>query len=139
MDIYKNNGIHTDTGAAGRKSARFRIPGATVIIGQESSAQAAKNPLPERSPVEDLSKGGISFLTDKVPKLSRISLLLAYSDEEDPIPLEGRVVYFVPRGARLSYRYRVGVEFIPFSYKKGYNTLDSLNQLERLASLYGAG
>jgi hypothetical protein len=138
MDIFKNSGMNADAGAVGRKSIRFRVPGATVMIGQETSGHGAKRSLPERSPVVDLSKSGVSFLTDTVPKLSRISILLIYSDEEDPLPLEGRVVYFVPRGSGLSYRYRVGVEFFPFSIKKGHNTIESLCRLERLASLYGS-
>lgn len=80
----------------------------------------------------DISKHGISFLTDNLPRPSRISLLLQYSDHEDAICLKGRIVWSLPHGIGLSHRYRVGVRFDPFSTRKDDNPLEALRILEKL-------
>jgi hypothetical protein len=56
---------------------------------------------------------------------------------EEAIRLEGTVVYLVPRGAGIGYRYRVAVEFSPFSGMKGHNSLESLGRLDKLAKTFG--
>jgi hypothetical protein len=86
--------------------------------------------------VIDLSKGGVSFWADRPPESIRVSVLLTYANDEDPIPLEGRIAYFVARGTRLNYRFRVGVEFVTFSPRKGHNSLEMLRRLERVVELY---
>ena len=137
MDSSKYIAI-TQSNVGDRRCARFVVPGATVSLEMGGLGQRRKDlSSKERSPVVDLSKGGMSFLTDSPPRLSRVVLLLAYSEEEDPIRLEGRIVYFMPRGAGLSYRYRVGVEFIPFTRRRGHNSLESLGRLERLEMTFG--
>lgn len=116
-----------------RESARFVVPGATVSC-KTSGFWHLRNDFAseERLPVADISRHGMSFLTDNLPKSSRISLLLKYSDREDVICLKGRVVCSLPRGNGHSYRYRVGVRFDPFSTKKGDNPVEALRILEKL-------
>jgi hypothetical protein len=136
MEISRRNEVHEQFNAHGRKAVRFNIPGATVEVAGVASAHAVPNQSAERCPVLDLSRGGLAFLTNAPLRQSRISLALVYSDEEEPIALEGRIVYAVPRGAQLSYRFRVGVEFAPFSHHKGHNSLQALSRLEKLEALY---
>jgi hypothetical protein len=139
MNIYGQKGMISGVSPHSRTCARFSIPGATVSLrmkrfGLEKPAEDTQ----ERLPLIDISRGGLSFLTDSPPRRSHISIMVRYSDTEDPIPLEGNVSYSLVRGAGLSYRYRVGVEFIPFSPRRGHNTIESLTRLERLEATYVA-
>jgi hypothetical protein len=121
-----------------RRCGRFVVPGATISCEMAGLSQRRKAlSSGERSPVVDLSKAGISFLTDSPPKLNRVSVLFSYSEVKEAMRLEGTVIYIVPRGAGLSYRYRVGVEFSPFSGKKGQNSLESLGRLDKLEKTFG--
>ena len=138
MEIWKSHKWNAGFDARGRRATRFSVPGATIELKASSAGRADRNPNAERLPVVDLSRGGLSFLANSPPRQSRISLALAYSDEEEPIPLEGRIVYSVPRGAPLSYHYRVGVEFAPFSHHRGHNSLEALSLLEKLEGRFGA-
>jgi len=120
-----------------RKVSRFTIPGATISFEKSTAGYCGSDSLFERSPVVEISRKGVSFLTNNPPRLSGISLILTYAEDASPLRLEGRVVYFVSRGAGLSPRFRVGVEFAPFSTGHGHNSLDTLIQLQRLEKIYG--
>lgn len=135
MEIVKCSGKDVEFDARDRKSARFSVPGATISFDQGFLGHRRQF-ASERSPVLDLSKGGISFLTNRPPKSTRVSLLLSYSENEEPIRLEGRIVYFVTRGTRFSHRFRVGVAFAPFSPRKGHNSPETLNLLDKLEKTY---
>ncbi len=120
-----------------RMFARFAIPGATVSFKSIGFWQWRKNrALEEKSPVVDIGKGGMAFLTDRPPRARRIILLLDYSNREDALLLEGTVVYHAPRSDRIGLRYRVGVEFLPFSAKPGDNSLEALGVLDKLERTY---
>jgi len=120
-----------------RRFARFTIPGAAVSYKGTGFWQRRKDlALEEKSPVVDIGKGGMSFLTDRPPRTRRIILLFNYSDTEDALLLEGRVVYYAPRSSRIGLRYRVGVEFVPFSEKPGDNSLKALEVLDNLEKTY---
>lgn len=120
-----------------RKCARFVVPSAAVSYRTRSFLLRFLAPSDESCPVLDLSKGGISFLTDRPPwEGKEISLLLSRPDSEDPIVLEGKVVS-VGVSPRTSYKYRVGVMFKPFEAKRGRNSLESLKKLDDLEKAYG--
>ena len=84
-------------------------------------------------PLVDFSRDGLAFLADEALKPQKqISLLLKLPKEEAVIKLEGRVVYAVATGIA-GYRYRIGVQYLPFGKERGSNplkTLDVLNKLE---------
>jgi hypothetical protein len=122
-----------------RKYGRFVVPGATISYKERSFWHRKGLASEERSPVVNISRKGLAFLTDIPPKTNRVTLLFSYSEKEEPISFEGRVVYSVPRGSGLDYRYRVGVEFSPFSARKGHNSLLSLGVLNSLEKTHGAG
>ena len=87
-------------------------------------------------PVVDLSKGGLCFLTNKTVKEEKdISIFLRTSNNEDPIPIEGKVMYMM-RNTGVSYQYRIGVQFKPFGKKEGFNSLEHLKRLDELEKNY---
>jgi hypothetical protein len=138
MEVSKTKRANLEFNTHGRKAVRFSIPGATVELEDAAAGRMARHQGLERSPVVDLSRGGLSFLTNIPPKQGRVLLGLVYSEEEEPILLQGRIVYSMPRGTPLSYRYRIGVEFAPFSHHKWHNSLEALCRLEKLEALYCA-
>jgi hypothetical protein len=122
-----------------RKCARFVVPGATLSCKERGSWHRTGLASEEKSPVVSISRKGLAFLTDSPPKTSRVTLLFSYSEKEEAISLEGRVIYSLPCGTELAYRYRVGVAFSPFSERKGHNSLVSLGVLDHLEKTHGAG
>jgi hypothetical protein len=119
-----------------RKCERFIVPGATVTFRTPGWFGKGKTYPDEAHPVGDLSKGGISFLTDEPPrKGAAVVLLLTLPDEEAPIELSGTVVHSLLNPG-ISYRYRVGIKFEPFGVKDG-NTSDGLTRLANLEKAYG--
>ncbi len=88
--------------------------------------------------MSDISKGGLSFLTNDPPTVgSEISLLVLFPAKPQTIELLGTVVYSIPRGPRLTYGYRVGVEFKPFAPSDGGNPVEILDVIETLKRTYG--
>jgi len=138
-----NNAEHRETGQGcsnpDRKYGRFVIPGATISYRERSFWRRESLASEERSPVINISRTGLAFLTDLPPKTNRVTLLLSYSEKEEPISFEGRVVYSVPRASGLDYRFRVGVKFSPFSARRGHNSPASLGVLDYLEKTHGAG
>jgi hypothetical protein len=118
---------------------RFIVPGSAITYRVQrffTRNQPFTNTL---YPVTDLSKGGLSFLSDNPLKENKkISLRLHTSEKENPIQLEGKIAYVVinPGG---SYKYRVGIKFNPFGTKEDFNRLENLNRLEELEKAYGSG
>jgi Tfp pilus assembly protein PilZ len=122
-----------------RACNRFVVPGSAVaykVHGLFTRTQPFTDSL---YPVTDLSKGGLSFLTDNPLKENKeVSILLHISEKESPVQLEGKIAYvgINPAG---SYRYRVGLKFLPFGTKDGFNPLENLKRLEDLEKTFGAG
>jgi hypothetical protein len=136
MNISADNAPRQDS--SDRRFARVVIPGATVSFKSRGFWQRRKNlALLEKSPVVDIGKGGMAFLTDKLPRGRRVTLLVNYSGPEDALLLEGIVIYHAPRSSRIGLRYRVGVEFLPFSSMPGDNSLEALGVIENLEKTYG--
>jgi AraC-like DNA-binding protein len=72
-------------------------------------------------PLVDFSGDGVALLADEILKNNkRISLLLKYSDGDETLRVEGRVIYSVATGIA-GYRYRIGVKFVPFNGRRGGN------------------
>jgi Tfp pilus assembly protein PilZ len=87
-------------------------------------------------PLVDLSSGGLALLADlaQLPG-KRVTLLLRFPEREDELRVEGNVVYAVATGIA-GYRYRIGVQFLPFNDRRGCNStrvLDVLVQFETAA------
>jgi hypothetical protein len=82
-------------------------------------------------PIVALNSSGLAFLTDLLPKIGKaISLLLKLPKREEILRLEGLVISALATGVP-GYSCRVGVKFLPFSERKGSNTLEALDILEK--------
>ncbi len=117
-----------------RNHDRFTVPGAAV-----SWSHGSRESLPDETwPLSDISKGGLSFLTNDPPAVGlEISLLVFLPATTQTLELAGTVVYSIPRGPRLTYGYRVGVEWKPFAQSDGGNPIESLEVIETLRRTYG--
>jgi hypothetical protein len=83
-------------------------------------------------PLVDVSRGGLAFLAD-LPLKPRepVSLLLKLPAIEAELQVRGRIVYSVATGIT-GYRYRIGVQFLPFAERRGYNSPKALDILAKL-------
>lgn len=119
-----------------RKCKRFILPGASISY-EIHGFLGHRKPSPEKTYfLIDLSKGGLGFLTNKPPKTgTKISILLHFSDDEEPISLEGTVVYSMLNVGIIA-QYRVGVEFKPYGDEKGFNSRKALDKLDELEKIY---
>jgi Tfp pilus assembly protein PilZ len=127
--------LHELSRKLGRRGySRFIIPGATI-----SWKLAGQAPFPDTtSPLSDISKGGISLLTNDPPSVgSDVFLQIFVPQKNETFELCGKVVYSAGRGPRLTYRYRVGVELRPFDQPEG-NSIEALKQIEALEQMFGA-
>jgi PilZ domain len=87
-------------------------------------------------PLVDLSCEGLALLTDSALKPNRrISTLLKFPGAEEILHVEGRIAYVLATGIA-GYRYRIGVQFLPFSGQKGCNDLKSLDVLAKIEKTY---
>jgi Tfp pilus assembly protein PilZ len=78
-------------------------------------------------------------LTNDPPTVgSDISLVVLLPAKTQTLELLGTVVYSIPRGPRLTYGYRVGVELKPFAQSDDGNSVESLDMLETLKRTYGS-
>ena len=117
-----------------RTHDRFVVPGAAV-----SWVPRSQEFLPDETwPLSDISKGGLSFLTNDPPTVGlEISLLVFLPTKTQTLELIGTVVYSIPRGPGLTYAFRVGVELKPFAQSDGGNSVESLDVIETLKRFYG--
>jgi AraC-like DNA-binding protein len=87
-------------------------------------------------PLVDFSSDGLALLADRpVLPQKRIEMILRFLGEEAEIKVKGRVVYSVATGIA-GYRYRIGIEFLPFGKGKRGNPLQALETLTRLEKVH---
>lgn len=117
-----------------RAHDRFSIPGASVSwTGMDPSASPD-----ETLPMSDISRFGVSFLTNNPPPVSSdVSLRIHLPNQSEHFVLAGRIVYVIPRGPGLTYEYRVGVELKPFSQNEGCNPPPLQEKIEEMERRYG--
>jgi hypothetical protein len=117
-----------------RAHGRLFIPGASVawkLAGQKSFPES-------RFPLSDLSAGGLAFLANNPPDIgAEIAILVSIPQKTDAFEVKGEVKYSILRGLRLTYKYRVGVEFHPFNKAEGCNDLQVLDELNALEKAFG--
>jgi AraC-like DNA-binding protein len=105
-----------------RARQRLTIPKATVRY-MIYSFGFRKTGYSNQCPLVDVSQAGLAFLTDQNLKpQKRILLLLKLPGIEDALHLRGSVVYSVATGIAY-FRFRIGVQFLPFSDRRGHNPL----------------
>lgn len=124
-----------------RACERFLIPGAAASYRVESFISAGHF-TKDLFPVVDISRGGLRLLTDNILKgEARVTLKLFIPGDADALDLKGKVNWVAPSPER-SYKYQVGIQFVPYSEKKGENSIEVLKRLkaieERFLGVKGA-
>ncbi len=120
-----------------RAHRRLIIPKTTVRYQPHSPwLWIQKSNYSTHCPLVDLSRDGLAFLTDHAPMPEKqISMLLRFPGGEEISRLKGRVIYAVATGIA-GYRYRVGVQFLPFVDRRGCNAIKVLDLLVNLEQTY---
>ena len=117
-----------------RAKNRFSIPGATVSWAYKEE----EIPAEETTPLSDISLNGLSLLTNTPPQEgSDIFLRVNLPKQPGCVDFHARTIYSMFRGPGLTYEYRVGTQFKPFSDAEGDNAPQSKEILEELEQLYG--
>ena len=114
-----------------RACERFVIPWATAsyrVEGLISSGHFTE----DLFPVVDISRGGLRLLTDSLLKAeAKVVLKIFIPGDADALDLKGRVTWVALNPER-SYKYQVGIQFAPYSEKKGENSREVLKRLKAL-------
>ncbi|MFQ6069956.1 MAG: PilZ domain-containing protein [Candidatus Aminicenantales bacterium] len=115
-----------------RSCRRFHVLGATVNYALKKRPFLKRKFHEEECPVLDISRGGIRFVCDNLLKINRkIFIELHFSDESEPLPLKGSVVWLSVYPGK-SYRYQTGIQFAPFGERKGLNSAYALKKIVEL-------
>jgi len=114
-----------------RACERFVVPWATAsykVEGLISSGHFTE----DLFPVVDISLGGLRLLTDNLLKVeARVTLKIFIPGDASALDLKGKVNWVAPHPER-SYKYQVGIQFAPYSEKKGENSLEVFKRLKAL-------
>jgi Tfp pilus assembly protein PilZ len=111
-----------------RYSQRFHFDEGKVYCQEDSTFRLFKQ-FSEPFDLNDLTKSGICFkTTKKISKGDQVHLKI-YIPGRQKIQVTGRVVWV---SAREINDHSVGVQFLPFSTMKGYNSFSAREKLERL-------
>jgi Tfp pilus assembly protein PilZ len=104
-----------------RTCIRFRIPGATIKYKAEKKFLRKHDYIAEFCPVLDLSRGGIRFLAQELLKFeSRVELKISIPGETSPLVIKGVVRWYSPNSGK-SYKYQIGVQFLPYGESSDHN------------------
>jgi AraC-like DNA-binding protein len=112
-----------------RYHPRRIIPRTTVRIGIRRFWRRPRS-FSKPLPLVDLSRGGFALLSDSpVATDKRVSVMLKFPGKSEELQLEGRTIYAVATGIA-GFRYRIGVQFMPFADRMGCNPPKALALLE---------
>jgi hypothetical protein len=115
-----------------RECKRFIVPGATASFEIKGSRE-------EFSPILDISRGGLKFMSKKAVEMNKeLALKISIPGERTPLTLLGMVKWVsFDEGKK---KYQIGVQFNPYGEKKGQNypgTLVKIIALEQKFSTAG--
>jgi Tfp pilus assembly protein PilZ len=111
-----------------RYSQRFHFDEGKVYCQENSTFRLFKQ-FSEPFDLNDLTKGGICFHTNKNISAGDTVHLKIDIPGRQKIQVKGRVVWV---NDQETSQYKVGVQFLPFGTLKGYNTFSAREKLERL-------
>lgn len=112
-----------------RACGRFRIPGATVRTKMKRTLFRKEAYAPDVSPLVDMSRGGIRFLTTiKLALDSPVTVKVSIPGEEEPLVLFGYVRWFAPNPDQ-TYKYQFGVQLVPYGDREGFNPPETLERI----------
>jgi len=112
-----------------RACNRFRIPGATVRTKRPKSLFRKATFSSDSSPLLDLSRGGIRFLTStKLPLDAAVTIEITIPGEDLPLIFLGHVRWFAPHPDPI-LRYQFGIQIDPYGDREGYNPPEILDRI----------
>ena len=112
-----------------RYSERYHFDDAKVYC-QENSSFGLFKQFSEPVALNDLTKGGISFRTNRsISRGDQLNLKIDIPGRQK-IKIKGRVVWVAD--SQEEQQHAVGIQFLPFGTMKQYNTFSSREKLERL-------
>ncbi len=112
-----------------RACPRFNIPGAMVKYRKIRLLGRGSGWTEQACLAEDLSRGGIRFLTRKSPAHGvKLHIELTWPEEERGLRLIGRVRWRSDYSGD-EFRYYVGVQFEPYGEGKRYNPTEVLDKI----------
>ena len=115
-----------------RAYKRIKTKGATVTYKEGRFFFSKKQYVEEFYPVVEISRGGVRFLGKKLFTISsQVSLKISLPDEPSPLVLRGPVRWTSLNPA-MSYKYQIGIQFDPFTLKKGCNHPEVLEKIIKL-------
>ena len=96
-----------------RTCKRFEIPGATI-------SYEVKKYTEELSPLRDISRGGVKFLSKNPLEIhADITLKISVPGERIPLTLHGKILWI--SSIESKDQYQVVVQFNPYGEKEGHN------------------
>ena len=120
-------------GVKKRRARRFEIPGGKGRYKKTGLLVLLKG-FSAAYPVVNVSKGGLAFVCDEKLDQGEKVMVQLLAPNENPLNLHARVRW---RGSTDSGDMFVGVEFMPFTGRRGQNSLEELDVLRRLDAQYG--
>jgi hypothetical protein len=116
-----------------RRTRRFEIPGAKVRYKKIRFLVLASN-FSDAYPVMNISEGGLAFACEERLGKDRKLLLQLLVPNETPMDLRAQVQWQECPPYRADKI--VGVKFMPFGSRRGWNSHKSLNVLRKLDAQY---
>jgi len=121
-----------------RECERFEIPGATLVYSSKKGIFSKSKYTHDELPVYDVSYGGVRFLSQEKLKIkSSIAVRIFIPEDEEPITFEGKIVRVFHHPGQ-SYNFQIGVQFLPYGHKKGFNPSENLSLLKALEKKHSA-
>lgn len=130
----------SDKGIEKRSCVRFKIPGSTVSYKPEKffSSPSGQYYGEEFCPVLDISRGGILFICQqKMKEDARLYLKILIPGEHSPLKLKGIIRRVTPNPGK-SYKYQIGIQFLPYGEKKDQNYPGNLVQIISLEQKFAS-
>lgn len=117
-----------------RKCRRFGIPGGKAKFKKNGLMNIFRR-FSKEYPVSNLSKGGLAFICEEQFRPGAKLMVQLLTPNEVPVTLRSRML---AKGQPDDSAYElVGVEFLPFGNRKGWNSLETLDILRKLDEQYG--
>ena len=120
-------------GVKKRRARRFEIPGGKGKYKKTGLLVLIKG-FSAAYPVVNVSKGGLALVCEEKLDQGKKVMVQLLAPNEKSLNLHARVRW---RGSTDSGDMLLGVEFMPFTGRRGHNSLEELDVLRRLDVQYG--
>jgi len=119
-----------------RACSRFELPGATLSYKKIGFFSFSPDYEDECCPILDLSLGGLRFLTQNNLKIkTKLRIKVSYHEKEGSFHLGGKVKWTISHPG-FSYKYQVGIQFLPYGDREGLNSPEDYAKIKTLEWKY---